>query len=70
MYFSEASDKEKSNGMAYAHKYVGATDRPLRSISVVNQRRAGFMYKDLEGTSLKLNLAVITTVWFNLNRDN
>jgi len=44
-----ASEKEKSNGMAYAHKYVGGTDRPLRSISVVNQRRAGFMYKELAG---------------------
>lgn len=39
-----ASADEKKNGMAYAHNYVSKTDRPLRSISVVNQRRAHHCY--------------------------
>jgi len=39
-----ASAEEKKNGMAYAHTYVSKTDRPLRSISVVNQRRAHHCY--------------------------
>jgi gelsolin len=42
-----ASPDEKKNGMAYAHSYVSKTDRPLRSISVVNQRRAHHCYKEM-----------------------
>ncbi|XP_063692078.1 gelsolin-like protein 2 [Bolinopsis microptera] len=43
-----ASAEEKKNGMSYAHTYVSKTDRPLRSISVVNQRRAHHMYADMK----------------------
>lgn len=42
-----ASVEEKKNGMSYAHTYVSKTDRPLRSISVVTQRRAHHMYKEM-----------------------
>jgi len=42
-----ASVEEKKNGMSYAHTYVSKTDRPLRSISVVNQRRAHHLYKEM-----------------------
>ena len=41
---ADASAEEKKNGMSYAHTYVSKTDRPLRSISVVNQRRAHHCY--------------------------
>lgn len=42
-----ASPDEKKNGMSYAHSYVSKTDCPLRSISVVNQRRAHHCYKEM-----------------------
>jgi len=42
-----ASPEEKKNGMSYAHTYVSKTDRPLRSISVVNQRRAHHCYAEM-----------------------
>lgn len=44
-----ASPDEKKNGMTYAHSYVSKTDRPLRSISIVNQRRAHHCYKEMCG---------------------
>lgn len=43
-----ASSEEKKNGMSYGHSYVAGTDRPLRSLSVVNQRRAHQCYKDMK----------------------
>ena len=46
-FISGASVEEKKNGMSYAHTYVSKTDRPLRSISVVNQRRAHHLYKEM-----------------------
>ena len=45
--FAGASVEEKKNGMSYAHTYVSKTDRPLRSISVVTQRRAHHLYKEM-----------------------
>lgn len=42
-----ASPEEKKNGLSYGHEYVSKTDRPLRPISVVNQRRAHTLYSQL-----------------------